>query len=282
MSNLQLSKKFFTQESVQKKFEELLGTRAQGFVSSILQLVNSNTYLQKADPKTIYTSAMMAAALDLPINQNLGFAYIVPYGNQAQFQIGWKGLVQLAQRTGQYKSINALAIDEAQFVSYNPLTEELNLNFEAEATGKIIGYCARFELLNGFSKVVYWSKEKVTEHAKKYSKSFAQKSSAWNTNFDAMAKKTVLKNVLSQYGILSIEMQKAIVSDQAVIHESESGTIDVDYVDNSEELRPTLDDLDGAVESIKLGMTTVEQLEADFIIEEDQLETLKKIKPENK
>jgi len=286
MSNLQLSKNLFSKETVQKKFQELLGTRAQGFISSVLQVVNSNDYLAKADPKTIYTSAMMAAALDLPINQNLGFAYIVPYGGregvQAQFQMGWKGFVQLAQRTGEYKSINAIKIDEGQFVSYNPLTEELKLDFDKEETGKTAGYCARFKLLNGFEKIVYWSKEKVEAHAKKYSQSYERKSSAWQTNFDAMAKKTVLKNALSQYGILSVDMQKAIISDQAVIQDGEENTIDVDYVDNADELTPVLEDLDGAIESIKLGLETVESLQANYIIDEDQLETLNEVKPEKK
>lgn len=223
------TKTLFSQTNVQEKFESLLGDKAQGFISSVLQTVNSNNLLQKADPNTVLAAAATAASLDLPINQNLGFAWIVPFKGKAQFQIGWKGFVQLALRTGQYKSINVIEVYANQFKSFNTLTEELDADFTLEGVGEVIAYAAHFRLNNGFSKVSLWSKDKVEKHAKKYSKAYGTSHSPWSSpdTFHAMAKKTVLKNTLAKYGIMSIEMQDAVKTDQAVL-DGES----VNYVDN--------------------------------------------------
>lgn len=249
LTQQQLTKKFFTQDNVKKRFEELLGKKSVGFVSSVLQCVSSNKSLQNADTNTMFQAAMMAATLDLPINQNLGFAYIIPYNESfqnpvsgawetkavAQMQIGWRGFVQLAQRSGQYLRINVTEVYENQFKSYNNLTEELDADFDIDGDGKIVGYAAYFKLINGFEKTVYWSREKVEKHAKKYSISYkGAGKTPWKDvdQFHEMAKKTVLKNMLSKWGILSIEMQKAIVSDQGIIRDAE--TEDIDYLDNLE------------------------------------------------
>jgi len=244
----QLTKQFFTQENVKKRFEELLGKKSVGFVSSVLQCVNSNKSLQNADTNTVFQAAMMAATLDLPINQNLGFAYIIPYNESvkvdgewrqkavAQMQIGWKGFVQLAQRSGQYLRINVTEVYDNQFKAYNNLTEELDCNFDIDGEGAIVGYASYFKLINGFEKTIYWSKEKVDKHAKKYSTAYkGTGKTPWKDvdQFHEMAKKTVLKNMLSKWGILSIEMQKAIVADQGVINDAE--TEDIEYMDNTEE-----------------------------------------------
>lgn len=243
----QITKTFFNQENVKKRFEELLGDKAQGFISSVLQSVASNKSLANADTNSVFQCAMMAAVLDLPINQNLGFAYIIPFNESvqvngqwvkkpiAQFQIGWKGFVQLAQRSGQYNRINCTEVYENQFVSYNSLTEELTANFEVDGEGEIVGYAAYFELINGFKKLSYWSKAKVEKHAKKYSQSYkGTGKTPWKDvdQFHEMGKKTVLKNVLTKYGILSIDMQKAIKTDQSKIKDAES--VDVEYVDNAD------------------------------------------------
>jgi len=227
-------KSFFENPNVAKRFEEIIGdkTRSIQFVSSVLQIANGNNYLKNADPLTIYNAALMAATLNLPINQNLGFAYIVPYGKAAQFQLGYKGLIQLAQRTGQYKTINATEVYENQFKSYNALTEELDCDFSILGEGKVVGFAAYFKLVNGFEKTTYWAVEKVQAHAKKYSKAFNSSSSPWKSDFNAMGKKTVLKLMLGTYGILSVEMQKAISSDQAVI-KNEDGS-ELEYVDHEE------------------------------------------------
>ena len=225
-------KDFFLRDDVKKKFQELLGQKSVGFITSVMQVVNNNKLLQSASPASIYNAAAMAATLDLPINQNLGFAWIVPYGNQAQFQVGWKGIIQLANRTGQYKAINVVEVYENQFKSYNRLTEELDADFTQEGNGNIIGYVAYFKLLNGFEKTSFWTVEEVKKHAQQFSKTYKQSNGVWSTSFNAMAKKTVLKNTLSKWGILSIEMQNAVIADQAIINDVE--TLDVDYIDSGE------------------------------------------------
>lgn len=248
----QLTKQFFTQDNVKKRFEELLGKKAVGFVSSVLQVVNGNKSLANADTNSVFQAAMTAAVLDLPINQNLGFAYIIPYKQSvkienkwvqkdvAQFQMGWKGFVQLAQRSGQYLRINVTEVYENQFKSYNNLTEELDADFGIDGIGKIVGYAAYFKLLNGFEKTCYWSIEKVTAHAGKYSIAFKSGGKTpWldDDQKHEMGKKTVLKNTLSKWGILSIDIQKAVISDQAVIIDSDND--DVVYPDNTEDVSHT-------------------------------------------
>lgn len=230
------------QDGYKKRFNELLGKKAPGFISSMLNVANLPT-LKDAEPNSIISSAVVAATLDLPIDQNLGFAYIVPYntkvGNEyikkAQFQMGYKGYIQLAMRTGQYKTINAIEVYEGEIKRVNRLTGEIEFDYDNEFINReiVVGYVAYFKLLNGFEKTVYMSKEEMEIHAKKYSQSYSSskdwvvKGSLWSTDFDGMAIKTVLKRLLSKYGILSIEMQSAITNDQAVIND---GT--PEYVDN--------------------------------------------------
>lgn len=213
------TKELFGQKSIQQRFEAILGKKAQGFISSVLQVINGNKLLQKADPNTVLNAAATAASLDLPINPNLGFAWIVPYKGQAQFQVGWKGFVQLALRTGQYRRINVTEVYENQFKSFNRLTEELIADFDTEGEGDVVGYASYFQLVNGMEKMTYWSKQEVIAHAKKYSKSYGGGShSPWNDKdqFHAMAKKTVLKNSISKWGIMSIQMQNAQIADQSI------------------------------------------------------------------
>lgn len=225
---------FVESPAVKSRLQEMLGKRATQFTTSLLQVVNSNKLLQNASKESIYTAAMTAAVLDLPIQNNLGYAWIVPYNKEAQFQIGWKGLVQLAQRSGQYKSIGVLEVYENQFESFNALTEELKGNFDLAPDGKVVGYAAYFKLVNGFEKTTYWSLGQVTAHGLKYSKSF--KFGPWKDNFDAMAKKTVLKSLLSKWGPMSVDMQMQIAmkADQAVVTDVTNETVDVEYVDQSE------------------------------------------------
>ncbi|TNU61827.1 recombinase RecT [Bacillus velezensis] len=195
--------------AVMNRFEEVLGKRASQFTASILSLYNSENTLQKAEPMSVISSAMVAATLDLPVDKNLGYAWIVPYKGRAQFQLGYKGYIQLALRTGQYKSINCISVHKGELQKWNPLTEEIEIDFEKRESGAVIGYAAYFELLNGFRKTVYWTKAQVEKHKKKFSKS----DFGWGKDWDAMALKTVLKSMLSKWGILSIEMQKAVIED---------------------------------------------------------------------
>ena len=252
--NTSTIKGFFEQTAVKNRFTEMLGKRSNQFISSVLQITANNSILKNADPLSVYNAALMAATLDLPINQNLGFAWIVPYGKQAQFQMGFKGYVQLAQRTGQYTSINVIDVHENQFVSFNTLTEEFNADFSVEGNGKIVGYAAYFKLVNGFEKTCYWTTEKVMAHGKRYSKTYTN--GPWKTDFDAMAKKTVLKSTLSKWGILSIEMQQALKVDQSVIKD-EAGD-EVQYVDHEEiKVNPEVERLRTLIEDAK----TTDELE---------------------
>lgn len=196
--------------TMQKKFEQVLNKKAPQFMASLLNLYNGDPGLQKADPMSIVSSAMVAASLDLPVDKNLGYAWIVPYGGKAQFQLGYKGYIQLALRTGQYKAINVIEVREGELIKWNRLTEEIELDLDNASSDKVIGYCAYFKLINGFEKSVYWTKEEIEKHKKKFSKS----DFGWKKDYDAMAKKTVLRNMLSKWGILSIEIQKALTEDE--------------------------------------------------------------------
>lgn len=290
MSTQLTTKDLFGQKSIQQRFEAILGKKAQGFISSVLQIINGNTLLSKADPQTVLNAAATAASLDLPINPNLGFAWIVPYKGQAQFQVGWKGFVQLALRTGQYKRINVTEVYENQFKSFNRLTEELISDFDIVGTGEIVGYASYFQLLNGMEKMTYWSKEEVTNHAKKYSKAFGKSFSPWSDKeqFHAMAKKTVLKNCISKWGIMSIEMQTAQIADQAVqSNEGEyqyiDNTIDIDSQNEEEESTRVLsfiDKCEGTKELKKLKDSLSPELQLQFEKELDDKDNELTIKEE--
>lgn len=213
------------------KFNEMLGKKAAGFMSSIIAVTNNNKYLAKANPATVIGAAAQAAMLDLPINQSLGFAYIVPYGNEAQFQLGYKGYIQLAQRSGQYVDIGAKTVYEGELEYENRLLDKFKFG---ERTGdKVIGYLAYFRLTNGFEKMLFMELDEMIAHAKKYSKNYKGGTDKWGlTDFNTMAEKTVLKRLLSKYGPLSIEsvqMSQALANDGGVVKMNESGEFDVDF-----------------------------------------------------
>lgn len=228
--------------SVRSKIEELFGEKDKdsqpkttAFVISVINTVNKNEMLKDADPKSLLSAVMTSATMQLPINENLGFAYIVPYKSKgstlAQLQIGWKGFVQLAERSGQFKTISASPIYENQIVSKDPLKGYV-FSFEKKPEGKIAGYAGYFQLINGFEKTLYMTTEELEKHGKRYSQSYKKGYGVWQDNFDSMAMKTVLKLLLSKYAPLSIEMQTAIVEDQKV---------DEEYLDNK---KPTLQEND--------------------------------------
>ena len=228
------AKSLFSNVNVQSRFEAMLGDKAQAFITTVLQIVNQNSLLKNADPKTVMTAAATAASLDLNINPNLGYAYIIPYNinekqpdgtwekrTVAQFQMGYKGFIQLAQRSGLYRSIIGLPVYANQFKSWNPLFEDFDADFSVAGTGTPVGYVAAFKLINGFQKVAYWTYEEVHDHAKKFSKSYTNSKGLWQDKdggSDAMAVKTVLKMILSKYGPMEIESQisRAISADQSV------------------------------------------------------------------
>jgi len=199
-------------ESVQQQFKNALGENSGVFVASIIDVYGSDNYLQKCEPKTVIMEALKAATLKLPINKNLGFAYIVPYKGKATMQIGYKGLIQLAQRTGHYKYINAGKVFEGEMVGENKLTGEIDMS-GVKTSDAVVGYFAYIELLNGFSKIEFRTTKEITDHAKKFSQSFNTSFSPWKKHFDRMAIKTVLKSLLSTYGIMTVEMSSAMVSE---------------------------------------------------------------------
>lgn len=215
-------------DSIRQRFQEMLGKKSAGFISSIISAVNTNDKLKEADPMSVISAAAIAATLDLPINQNLGFAHIVPYGGKAQFQMGWKGFVQLAQRTAQYATINCSKVHEGELVEHNHFTGDMKFDQDNKKSDKVIGYVAYFRLLNGFEKWFYMTMEEMQSHGKKYSKSYALQNGRWKQDFDSMALKTVMKLLLSKYGILTIGMETAIQADQAVI--TPEG--EYEYIDN--------------------------------------------------
>lgn len=225
---------YLKNDAITKRINELLGARAGQFTTSLITAVNESEKLAECEPRSVLNAALTASSMDLPINQNLGFAYLVPYRDNrkgvtlCQFQMGYKGFVQLAQRSGFYKTINASDVREGEIVGQDRLSGEIEFKWiedDAEREQKpIAGYVAYIKMLNGFEKTLYWSKEKVLNHAQQYSKSFAKYGTGlWKEQFDLMAKKTVLKSLLNGWGILSTELQTAIKFDQ---------TIDGEYDDN--------------------------------------------------
>ncbi|MBO4787071.1 MAG: recombinase RecT [Prevotella sp.] len=228
--------------AVMKKLNDVLGSekKAAAFISSVISVANGNSMLRQSNPMTILGSAMVAATLDLPVVPTLGLAYIVPYKNQAQFQLGYKGLIELAERSGQFKNIIDEAVYEGQLIKRNKFTGEYEFDEDAKTSDKIIGYMARMDLINGFSKTIFWTKEEVEAHAKKFSQAFRSgMNSPWKTDFDAMARKTVLKALFAKYAPKSVAMQQAVKFDQAVIKpesinddDLQIDAFDTEYIDN--------------------------------------------------
>lgn len=201
---------------VKTQLQNALAENSSAFAASLIELYSGDKYLQECDPKLVIMEAIKAAVLKLPISKSLGFAWIIAYKKKGvptpQFQPGYKGLIQLAVRTSMYRHMNCDAVYEGEYKSANKLTGEFDLN--GTRTGdRVIGYFAYFELVNGFSKTFYMTRDQVTKHAERYSKSWGQAGSAWSTDFDAMGKKTVLRLLLSHWGYLSADLVTAISND---------------------------------------------------------------------
>ena len=230
---------YLTQEAVKAQVENVVGVKdSQRFISSVVSAVQTNPQLAECTNASILSAALLGHSLNLPQSPQIGMFYLVPFKNkgvsEATFQLSYRGMLQLAMRSGQYKAINVTDIREGELASYNPIEDTYEFtpetNMEKRMALKVIGYYAYFEMINGFRKAIYWTKEQVDAHAKKYSASYRNgwKNCLWETDFDAMAKKTMLRQLISKWGIMSVEMEKAYVSDQAVIREDETP----DYVDN--------------------------------------------------
>jgi recombination protein RecT len=281
IENKMTAKSLFNQDEVKQKFQELLGKRSTSFITSVLQIVASNDLLAKADPVSIYHSAAVAATLDLPLNNAIGFAYIVPYNQKqkdgsyktvAQFQLGYKGFKQLALRSGQFLNINASDVREGELKKHDRLTGEMLFDWIADTNERlkkpVIGYVSFFRLMNGYSQTLYMTIEELDSHGKQYSQTYKRGYGLWKDNFDSMCLKTVTKLNLSKNAPLSVEMQKAVVVDQAVINDTEAQ--DVTYADNDQPV------IDKAKERIRILIEEAdkpEQLESIFEhVEADQVE----------
>ena len=235
--------------SVKEQFQNALKENSGLFVASLIDIYSNDRSLQDCEPKAVVMEALKAATLKLPINKSLGFAYIVPFKNKGKSEptmiIGYKGLIQLAMRTGSYRYINADVVYEGELETVDKLTGEISIS-GTKTSDKPVGYFAFFETLNGFRKTVFWHADKVREHGKKYSKSFNSSYSPWQSQFDDMAIKTVLRNAISKWGIMSVEMQNAIANDIDADSAQEinpnSEVIDVDF---TEEPATTSEPADG-------------------------------------
>ena len=249
---------YLTNDAVKNQINNVVGGKnGDRFIASIVSAVQVNSDLQECTNPSILSAALLGESLKLSPSPQLGQYYMVPFRNnkkgckEAQFQLGYKGYIQLAIRSGHYKKLNVLAIKEGELVRFDPLNEEIEVNLindeEVREEAKTIGYYAMFEYTNGFRKAMYWSKKKMEAHALKYSKGYAAKKgyTFWEKDFDGMAYKTMLRQLISKWGIMSIDMQNAMESDMAVIHED--GT--KDYADTVSEENIVLDqDLQEAVE----------------------------------
>ncbi len=249
---------FLTAPNIKARINEVVGKNAQSFMTSIVSAVSANPTLQECEPATILSAAFLGEGLKLSPSPQLGQYYMVPYDNkkagvkQAQFQLGYKGYIQLAIRSGYYRKINVIAIKDGELVRFDPLNEDIEVNliddFEEREAKETIGYYAMFEYTSGFRKAIYWPKSKMLCHADRFSKAFSKEkykellagqipekdmwkySSFWYKDFDAMAYKTMLRQLISKWGIMSVDLQKAYEADEALI--KEDGT--AEYIDIEE------------------------------------------------
>ena len=235
---------YLTQDAVKQQINNVIGGKdGQRFISAIVSAVNTNPALQECTNQSILSGALLGESLKLSPSPQLGHYYLVPFndkdkGKVAQFQLGYKGYIQLAIRSGQYKKLNVMAIKEGELEYFDPLNEDIKVNlmidnWDAREEAQTIGYYAFFELVNGFRKAIYWSKAQMVAHALKYSPGYKKdldkgwKYTFWSKDFDGMAYKTMLRQLISKWGVMSIELQNAFEADQAVINEDGSK----DYVD---------------------------------------------------
>ena len=237
--------------AVVKKMNDVLGSekKASSFISSVISVSQNNKLLRNAEPMSILSSAMVAATLDLPVVPTLGMAYLVPYKGVCSFQIGYKGILELAMRSGEFRNIIDEVVYDGQLVKKNKFTgeyvfDEDSIKLDEKGQAKPIGVMARFDLINGYSKTIYWSLEEIEAHAKRFSQAYRSGyDSPWKSDFWQMAKKTVLKSLLNKYAPKSVAMQTALKFDQSKVNlnSNDIGELNVDafdaeYVDNPQEV----------------------------------------------
>lgn len=233
---------YLSNDKTKKYLESILGNRTGQFITSLTSLASSSKSLKNCDRNSLLACALKATSMNLPFDPNLGFAWCVPYKNTATFQVGVKGYIQLALRTGQYQSLNAREVREGEFAGRDFVGDPLInwLSEEERDDKKIIGFMARLQLINGFKKVIYWSVPEIEKHAERYSQSYRKykktgntDDAIWASQFEKMAEKTVLKALISRYGIMSTDIQQAVKSDQSRINiDLDTGEENIEYIDN--------------------------------------------------
>lgn len=265
---------YLRQDAVHQNILSTVGERdGQRFISSVISAVQTNPNLAECTNNSILSAALLGHSLNLPQSPQLSYFYMVPFNNtkkyvdengreqkyevkEATFQLGYRGYIQLAMRSGQYQKIVATDVREGELKSYNPITEEIEfdpvLDYEARGKLPVIGYYGFFTLTNGFKKEIYWDKDRMEAHAKKFSVSYRKgwSSSLWKSDFDDMAKKTIIRQLISKWGIMSVDLEKAYAGDMAVLDENGNP----DYVDNV---------TDEPVEAVDVMSTEVVDVETD-------------------
>jgi len=289
LSECKTLKDFLNHPVILEKVKSLVNKNAATFTTSIMQIVNSNTMLRNAEPMSIFNAACMAATLNLPLQNGLGFAYIVPYQNrkekktEAQFQIGYKGFIQLAQRSGQFERLVSLPVYKKQLVKKDFINGFIfDWEQEPENDENPVGYYAYFKLINGFSAELYMSHDDVVKHAQRYSQTFKKGFGIWHDNFEAMALKTVTKLLLSKQAPLSVEMQQAVLSDQAVIKNEGEFTYSDNIIDGEIVVAVDETTFEQCKQSVQNGETTVQELcdSGAYEFSQEQLAELEEV--ENK
>lgn len=227
-------KEYLASPMVQKRISGMLDDRASEFTTSVISLAGNDPKIMECEPRSLFNACLAAASMRLPISKELGMAHIIPFKNnakritEAQIQLGWRAYIQLAQRSGEYKTIAASPVYEGQLTSSDPLRGNVyDFKPEARISDKILGYASLFVLRNGFEKDMYMTMDELEAHAKRYSQAYKSNFGAWKDNFDAMAKKTVLKLLIKNFGPMSIDMQKAVAVDQAIVKDGDK----YEYID---------------------------------------------------
>ena len=282
----------FDTKAVKDRLIEILQSskRASTFATSVIQIMNNNKALADCDPTSVVGAAMTSATLELPLNNSLGYAYIIPFNEKqgdgtwlkkAQFQIGYKGFIQLAMRSGQFKTIHATDVKQGEIITRERLSGEIDFQWIEDESQRektsTIGYVAYFRLLNSYEATLFMTMEELSKHGKKFSKTFDKSFGLWNTDMDSMSKKTVLKLLLSKFAPLSIEMQTAVKTDQASFNDVEN-TEDISYIDNE----PTIELDHDAERIILLIESSKNQEELDFAKSHANEEHLPLIKKKQK
>ena len=244
MSNQTAMSVYLSNDNTKKYLQSILGEKTGQFITSLTSLAGSSKALKNCDRNSLLSCALKATSMELPFDQNLGFAWCIPYKTTATFQVGVKGYIQLALRTGQYQSLNARDVRQGELSGRDFVGDPI-INWlpdEERANKEIIGFMAGLQLVNGFKKVIYWSVPEIERHAEKYSQSYRKykktgnvDDAIWASQFEKMAEKTVLKSLISRYGIMSTDIQKAVISDQSKINiDIETGEESIKYIDNPE------------------------------------------------